>query len=949
MATSAKKIGLKILKWTGIFIAFILLLMFLLPLLFPGTIAAEVKKVANQNLAGELNFTKSKLSFFTHFPSLTVSLDELSLKGSAPYQNDTLLSSRQVAFGINLKRLIFDNEVKIDELYVSEAFINVMVNEKGQANYNVYIPKAEQPKDTTEEGTAIKLDRIDFENCHIKYNDKSAKILVDAHGFNYIGKGNLSDDVFDLETDARIDSIDFNYANTAYLEKKELHADLITRINTNALSFILQKNELRINELPVEFTGFFTILKDGYKINIDASSQNTTLENLFSVLPPQYLTWMKDTKIDGRSDLLFTFKGRYNVAQNLQPDLGFKLKIKDGGILYKAAPVPITDFNMDLAALMPSLDIEKLAVNLKTLNFKVGDKDYFKATVVTKGMTEMDVKANIKGMLNLQTVDAALGLEAFKLKGSLRTDIQANGTYSAAKKLFPKTKGGIDLQNGWLKTKYYPNPITNIKFVASVINNTGKFDDVKIAVTPASFVFEGNPVFVNATVADFTDVAYDATVKGELNIGRIYKVFKQKGIDVTGYAKADLSLKGRQSYATTGQYDKLDNKGTIVIKDIKTTTQFFPKAFFINEGFFRFENEKMWFEKFKAHYGQSDFAMNGYLLNTINYFLESHGTLSGNFNVKSQLINVDEFMALKPGENKDMKPAVEEAKDVKEEKNSKMSGVVAVPTNLNVSLIANANKVEYNGLVLNQLIGKVGVAKGQINLENTTFDIIGCKVGIDARYDDESPTSANFDAHFRAKDFSIQRAYKEIPMFHDMVSAAEKAEGIISIDYKIKGDLDGNMGPIYPSLDGGGTIGIRDVKVSGLKMFGGISDKTGQKGLDNPNMKDITVKTSINNNLIKIEDFTFKVAGFRPSIKGTTSFDGLLDLRIRLGLPPAGWIGIPITVVGTQSDPKIKVFSKTGQKIDEAKYNTKTNTVIKKEKLETNTEKQTREKKEDKN
>jgi len=949
MATSAKKIGLKILKWTGIFIAFILLLMFLLPLLFPGTISEQVKKVANQNLAGELNFKKSKLSFFTHFPSLTVSLDELSLMGSAPYQNDTLLKSRQVAFGINLKRLLFDNEVKIDELYVSEAFVNVMVNEKGQANYNVYVSKSEQPKDTTQEGTAIRLDKIDFENCHIKYNDKSAKILVDAHGFNYVGKGNLSEDVFDLATDARIDSIDFNYANTAYLEKKSLRADLITRINTNALSFILQKNELRINELPVEFTGFFTILKDGYKINIDASSQNSTLEDLFSVLPPQYLTWMQDTKIKGRSDLLFTFKGRYNVANKQQPDLGFKLKIKEGGIEYKNAPVPITDFNLDLAALMPSLDVERLSVNLKNMNFKIGDKDYFRAMVATKGMSKMDVKANIKGMLNLQTVDAALGLEAFNLKGSLRTDIQANGIYSAEKKLFPKTKGGIDLQNGWLKTEYYPNPITDIKFVASVINQTGKFDDVKIAVTPASFVFEGNPVFINASVADFNDIAYDATVKGELNIGKIYKVFKQKGVDVTGYAKADLALKGRQSYATTGQYDKLDNKGTIVLRNIKTTTEFFPKAFFINEGLFRFQNEKMWFEKFTANYGKSDFAMNGYLLNTINYFLESHGTLSGQFNVKSKLINVDEFMALKPGENKDMKPAVEEAKEVKAEKNTKMSGVVAVPTNLNVSLVANANKVEYNGLVLNQLIGKVGIAKGQMTLQNTTFDIIGCKVGVDARYDDESPTSANFDAHFRAKDFSIQRAYKEIPMFRDMVSAAEKAEGIISIDYKIKGDLDGNMGPIYPSLDGGGTIGIRDVKVSGLKMFGSISEKTGQKDLDNPNMKDITVKTSINNNLIRIDDFTFKVAGFRPTIKGTTSFDGLLDLRIRLGLPPGGLIGIPITVVGTQSDPQIKVFSKTGQKIIEAAYNTKTNKVIKKEKLESNKAKEKREEREGKN
>ena len=524
-----------------------------------------------------------------------------------------------------------------------------------------------------------------------------------------------------------------------------------------------------------------------------------------------------------------------------------------------------------------------------------------------------------------------MGIQNMELRGKLIADIVANGTYSAAKKLFPKTKGGINLQSGWLKTDYYPNPITNITFVANVLNNSGTFEDLKVAVTPASFMFEGSPVYVSAAVSNFDDIDYKAKIKGELNVGKIYQVFATKGLDVTGYAKADLSLNGRQSYATSGQYGKLDNRGTILLRNIKTTSELFPKAFFINEGLFRFQNEKMWFEKFGAKYGKSDFALNGYLLNTINYFLESKGTLSGDFKLKSKLINVDEFMSLKEGENKDRKSDVEYAK----EENPKASGVVAVPKNLNVSLAANADKVEYNGLVLNNLAGKIGISKGQLNLQNTTFDIIDCKVGIDARYDDESPLTANFDVHFMAKDFSVKKAYNEIPMFHELVTAAEKAEGIISVDYQLKGDLNANMGPIYESLEGGGTIALRDVKVSGLKMFGGISSKTGQDALNNPDMKGITVKTSISKNLIHIDDFTFKVASFRPTIKGTTSFDGLLDIRVRLGLPPGGLIGIPIVVTGTHEDPKIKVFSKTGAPIEDAQYNTKTNKVIKKEKLAT--------------
>ncbi|KRB59874.1 AsmA family protein [Flavobacterium sp. Root186] len=934
MKTSYKNISLKILKWTGIVIAGILLLLFLLPLLFPGKIASEVKKIANERLDTNLEFSKSNLSFFTHFPSLTVSLDDLSMTGSKPFSNDTLLKADQVAFGINLKRLIFDSEVKINKLYVSNALINVMVNEKGQANYNIYVApedRKDEKKDPNapEEGTAIKLERIDLENCHVKYNDRSAKILVDAKGFNYIGKGNLSEDIFDLNTDAEIDTLDFYYNRTAYLRKKAVHADLITRINTHALSFILQKNELQINKLPLTFTGLFTILKDGYKINIKAASENTTVKDLLSVMPPEYLTWLDETEISGKSDLVLSFKGDYNVSKKQKPNLAFNLKVKDGAINYQNAPVPLTDFQMDLNAILPSLDTEQLLVNLRTLRFKVGEKDYFNAYLHSKGLSEMNINASVKGALDLAVVDAAIGLNTLELKGLLKTNIQAKGLFSTSKKLFPKTIGGISLRNGWLKTDSYPNPITDITFVANVLNKAGTYGDLIVAVAPASFVFEGNPMYINATLSDFSDLAYNAKIKGELNVGRIYQVFSQKGLDVTGYAKADLSLKGKQSYATTGQYSKLDNRGTILLKNIKATSELFPKSFFIKQGNFRFQNEKMWFEKFYASYGKSDFDINGYLLNTINYFLESHGTLSGDFNLKSKLINVDEFMALEKGENKDRKLEVEYAK----EDHPKMSGVVLVPKNLNVSLTANADKVEYNGLNLNKLSGKVGITKGALFLENTTFNIIDCIVGINAGYKDETPTTAHFDAHFNAKDFSVQRAYKEIPMFHDMVTAAEKAQGIISVDYKIKGDLNGNMGPIYESLEGGGTINLRDVKIKGLKLFEGVSSQTGQKGLDDPKMEGIEIKSNIDNNLIHIEPFTFSVASFKPTIKGTTSFDGLLDLRMRLGLPPGGIIGFPIVITGTHEDPKIKIFSKTGQKIYDAVYDEKNNKVIKKEKV----------------
>lgn len=923
-----KNIILKILKWVGISIASILFLMFIIPILFPGKVSEQVKLFANKHLAGKLDYRKTHLTFFRHFPSLTVSVDDFLLKGSKPFQNDTLLAAKEVAVGINLKNLIFDGEVKIDEIYVTDAYANIFVNTKGEANYNVYVSKpSDKPKDTTSTGASIKLDLIKLRNWNIKYNDHAARVLVDAKGLNYTGKGGLSKDIFDLETDLDIDKLDFSLNRIYYAKQKTLHADLITRINTNALTFVLRKNELRINDLPLKFTGFVSILKDGYNLDINAASEKTTIRDMISVLPPQYLDWAKDTKIEGDSDFFFSLKGRFSEPQNQKPRLKARLMVKDGFVSNGKAPVPMNNFNMDLNVDLPDLNTEQLGLDLKNLSFDLGPNNNFKAVVKTKGLDEMQINADVKGAVNLQTLTRALGLKDIDARGLMDTNIKSNGIFSLDKKLFPKTNGYLNLKNGWLKTKYYPNPIQNINIVANIINTDGTFKSLGVKLDPFKFDFEGNPVFVNADLQNFEDVLYKVRAKGTLNVGRIYKVFAKKGLDVSGLIMADLSLNGRQSYATTGQYSRLDNRGNLILKNIKATTEYLPKSFYIKEGNFEFENEKMWFRKFFANYGKSDFALNGYLLNTINYFIERKGTLHGKFKLKSRYILIDEFMALKDGDNSKKSIEVDYAKV----ENPKSSGVVIIPKNLDVSLEADVKNVEFKGLNLNNLFGLASVNKGEVFLKNTSFDVVGSRMKIDARYQDESPLTANYDVALNVLDFDVQRAYNEIDMVREMATAAKNVKGIVSLDYKLKGDFDKNMTPIYPSLEGGGVVNLRDVEVKNLKMLSAVGDNIGAKAFNNPDMKGVNIETHIKNNLIHVDKFTFKVSILRPTISGTTSFNGLLDLRVRVGILPGGLIGFPIVVTGTHEKPQVKIFSKKGQGIVDALYNEKSNKVIREE------------------
>ncbi|MDE3145712.1 MAG: AsmA family protein, partial [Bacteroidota bacterium] len=122
----------KVFKITSIIIGVLLLLMFSLPAMFPETVSQKIKQWTNKSINGELNFSKARLSFFNHFPSLTLTLYDFTLKGSKPFEKDTLIASKELALGINLKS-VFSKSISISQIFVSNGDINIEVNKNGEA------------------------------------------------------------------------------------------------------------------------------------------------------------------------------------------------------------------------------------------------------------------------------------------------------------------------------------------------------------------------------------------------------------------------------------------------------------------------------------------------------------------------------------------------------------------------------------------------------------------------------------------------------------------------------------------------------------------------------------------------------------------------------------------------------------------------------------------------
>jgi len=907
MINSKKSLFTKILKITGITFVISLLVLILLPIIFADTITEKVKVLANKNLEGELNFNDSELSFFKHFPSLTLTLHEFNLNGSKPFKNKSLISAKEIGFGIDVWSAVFGNQTQIEEIFLENAKINVQVNRKGEANYNIYKSNSKE-NNTSSESASLALENIQINNSELVYNDKSTKINIEAKGFNYKGKGDLLKANFNLKTSARIDSLSFAYDQKEYLKNKKVKANLITKINTNSLSFVFEKNDLVINKLPVEFTGFFDFLKNGYQMDFKLKTENSDLEDLFTALPAEYVSWMNETKMKGTTSAFLTLKGKYIASEKLSPELNFNIKVRDGYVKHSKAPYPVEDIFLNLDTKLPNLDINQLKIRLDSLYFDI-NKNKLSAILISDGFgKKTTIDSKIKSKLDLSFVSNALQIPNFKLAGNLDTDIVSKGNYNKEEKKFPITNGNFELKDGLIQTAYYPKPIQNINLKANLNSPTGNFKDASFILSPANFTFEGESFNMKALFKNFDDVNYDIKAKGTLNVARIYKVFSQKGLDVDGYIKADVSLAGKQSDATNGNLNSLKNSGTLEVKNIKTTSNYLAKPFLIENGLFTFNQDKMNFSNFNGKYGSSDIAMSGNLENVINFVLSENQILKGNFNLTSNFLNVNEFI-----------PTITEETDDEKTAKTEISGVIEIPTNLDVTIQTNALKTKYNDITIDNLRGNLLIQNGSLKLTNGNLRIIGATAKMEAFYKNEGTQKAYFDYKINASEFDIKRAYNEIKMFREIVTAAESAEGIVGLNYSIKGVLNNQMEPVMPSLEGSGTLSVKKVKMKGFKLLNIVSSKTENPDIKDPDVTKVDIKTTIKNNIITIDRFKFKVAGFRLRFEGQTSLDGKLNLKMRIGLPPLGIIGIPIKVLGTQENPDIKLGRKS-EDLEETEY-----------------------------
>lgn len=328
MSFSVKKVIKRLAIALGALVVFILGFMLILPIFFKDTINEEIKKLLADSIEGDITFDDIDVSFYKNFPYLTATImnpiEGVQVDSLNPKQ---LLQAKEIGLGINVMSLL-DSKISFNRVLVDSPIIDVLVNEKGEGNY--LIMKATEDQDEEEKGFDLQIDRLEIKNARLRYCDEAANLYFTTINLNYLGSGNMSDAVFQLKSKVQIQSLDFSFDSVFYVKDKPVLADLETLIDTKSLTFEFQKNNLKIKDLLVSFIGKFGFVENGYDMLFDIKTEQASLNELLSLVPPEYQNWLDQTKFEGVVDGKFKLDGQFLALDSIMPSVYLDLAIAKG-------------------------------------------------------------------------------------------------------------------------------------------------------------------------------------------------------------------------------------------------------------------------------------------------------------------------------------------------------------------------------------------------------------------------------------------------------------------------------------------------------------------------------------------------------------------------------------------------------------------------------------------
>lgn len=426
----------KTMKIAGITLGVILLLLLILPFAFQGKLAKLVKEEGNKMLNAQFDFRTLNISLLRNFPSASVSLEDFWLKGTGPFENDTLIQAGELTAAVNLFSLFGDGGYDISRIIVKDTRVHAIVLEDGCPNWDVMKPSpdAETPEDETAQETfRIKLQKLSVDNLSVVYDDRQGGVFADLSRLEADCSGDFGSDRTVVDLKMETPSLTCRTAGIPLLNKVSLEADMDVDADLAGGKFTLRENMLRLNAIQLNLDGWLAQTKQGMDMDLRLNTNEVGFKELLSLIPAIYAKDFQDLKTDGKVTLNAFARGSMEGNTKV-PQFEVDLDVKDAMFRYPSLPAGVEKINISALVRNAGGPLDATEISVAPFDFVLAGNPFSLNATVKTPVSDPDFHLTARGKLDLGKVKEVYPLDDMQLNGLVQADLELGGRLSMVEK-----------------------------------------------------------------------------------------------------------------------------------------------------------------------------------------------------------------------------------------------------------------------------------------------------------------------------------------------------------------------------------------------------------------------------------------------------------------------------------------------------------------------------------
>lgn len=496
--------------------------MLVLPYFYKDKLVELVKAEANKNLNATLDFGDVDLTFFAHFPQLTLKIEDLTLTGQGEFDGVQLVSFNSFNLVLGLGKVLAGEKIPdINQIFIDSPKVTALMLKSGKVNWDIVKSKGSKKDSliTSKDSGAgadfnILLKYYEIKDAEISYIDETSKMILTIEGLDHSGSGNFGAGNFGLATKTHIDKITYQMESTKYIDNSTFNADIDFAVDLDAMRFDITTGDIHLNKFALKTTGFVEMAGDDIKMDVKFTSPSTELKQLMALVPEEFTGDLDEYKFNGNVAFNGWVKGVLNEDEF--PLFGMHLSVENGSFHYAELPKSAEKIEIKIdIALKNSKDLNSLVIDVNQFNLDLGGNPINASLNLINPMTSMDVKSNVKAVIDLASLKDVMPIEREdELNGRIESDLNFEGSLEAAgNEEYDnlKANGFVKVQDFTYRSPAFNQPV--------LINNTELIFDMDKAELKSLEVKIGKSDFsATGQLTDFLPYALmDKELKGALN------------------------------------------------------------------------------------------------------------------------------------------------------------------------------------------------------------------------------------------------------------------------------------------------------------------------------------------------------------------------------------------------------------------------------------------------